>query len=73
MCDRKFLNSLLLQFYTLRKDALGFETRYRLNRYVKRDDAKNALQEFVGSVPETNHNIKLIAIVLMAHGGENDR
>ena len=73
MCDRKFLNSLLLQFYTLRKDALGFETRYRLNRYVKRDDAKNAIQEFVGSVPETNHNIKLITIVLMAHGGENDR
>ena len=73
MCDRKFLNSLLLQFYTLRKDALGFETKYRLNRYVKRDNAKNAIQEFVRSVPETSHNIKLITIVLMAHGGENDR
>ena len=54
------------------KTYYGFEVKLRLSGDVKKDSAVNAVKEFVKNMPETPHNIKIIAFALMGHGNEND-
>ena len=45
--------------------------KIRLNRYVTKDNVQHAIKQFVRNEPTSNHGIKILAIVLMAHGGED--
>ena len=67
-----FLAFLTQKMSSHLKDFLGFETRIDFYGYVEKDAIKKAIEKFVRSIPETNHDIKLIAVALMAHGGEHD-
>ena len=42
--------------------------KIRLNGYVTKDNVQNAIEQFVRDKPV---GIKILAIVLMAHGGED--
>ena len=44
--------------------------KIRLNGYVTKDNVQNAIKQFVRDTPTWNHEIKILSIVLMAHGGE---
>ena len=46
--------------------------KIRLNGYVTKENVQNAIEQFVRDTPNSNHGIKILAIVLMAHGGEGD-
>ena len=44
--------------------------KIRLNGNVTKRSVQSAIQKFIRDTP-TDHEIKILAIVLMAHGGEN--
>ena len=54
------------------KNNHGFEIKIKLNGFVSKQTVVGAIKKFIRSVPASNHGIKMFAIVLMAHGGEND-
>ena len=58
--------------YKFSKNCHGFETKIRLNGHVTENNVQNAIEQFVRDTPNSNHGIKILAIVLMAHGGEGD-
>ena len=58
-------------FHKFSKNCHGFEMKIRLNGYVTKDNVQNAIKQFVRDTPTWNHGIKILAIVLMAHGGED--
>jgi len=45
--------------------------KIRLNGRVTKDNVQKAIEQFVQNTPTSNHGIKILAIVLMAHGGED--
>ena len=54
------------------KNNHGFEIKIKLNGFVSKQTVVGAIKKFIRSVPASNHGIKMFAIVLMAHGKEND-
>ena len=54
------------------KNCHGFEVKIKLNGFVSKQTVVGALKELIRSVPASNHGITIFAIVLMAHGTEND-
>ena len=45
--------------------------KIQLNDKVTKQDAENAIRDFIKDTPKyEDHDIKILAIVLMAHGGE---
>ena len=53
------------------KNCHGFDIKIRLNGNVTKESVKIAIEKFVQDTP-TSNRIKILAIVLMAHGGEDD-
>ena len=49
----------------------GFEMKIRLNGYVTKENVQVEIKKFVRNTPTSNHGIKILAIVLMAYGGEH--
>ena len=50
----------------------GFDVKLRLSGNVKRDDVLRAIKDFVRKAPNKPHELKMLTIVFMAHGLEND-
>ena len=44
----------------------------RLSGNVEKDEAVKAFKDFEKTAPEKPHDIKILTIVIMAHGLEND-
>ena len=53
------------------KNCHGIDMKIRLNGHVTKESVKIAIEKFVQDTPTWNR-IKILAIVLMAHGGEDD-
>ena len=50
----------------------GFNVELSLSGDVKKDDAVRAIKGFERKAPNKPHSIKMLTLVFMAHGLEND-
>ena len=58
---------------TIWKNCLGFELfKKGLKGKVSKKETVGQIDDFIKSVPVGTHDIKIVAIALMAHGDEND-
>ena len=64
------MSNLVIKYHI--KTHHGFDVELCRSGDVKRDHAVKAIKDFEGRTPTKPHAIKMLTLVFMAHGLEND-